>query len=803
MGCAMYKLKYIGIIFLAILTSTLPSRSSSPPSREEVERILNGKAGSVNWSRSELPNGIVEYSLSVTNCSGANCRVVANRVWRQTKGWVYVDGHYFLAETIDSSDSGQYMVSHNQPLRVPKTSTPPTRLKFSAAIAKPLGPHQGPDLSSLQELHLQAPPAALEVASEILPSLIVGIQNGLEDLKHSLETSVRLHDAYINSLNQSLRLVEMNQQQAERTREESKMNSAISAIFLGQLQGLIPPEQVGVRGLERIRDLNEFQKHQKSVAVYREFELTEPAREQMMSEYFTALKNSLFAKATRLGETLINQRDQNLAAATEAQLGTTFRDGILRIRNVYEGRFGAPLDFFVPQSGIRTPAGQVVRRLANMAQIHWVDSQAMANATDQNKSRYLAALTMILEGDRAFHRSDSSLGYALMDLAHTLLDGSRGFVHGLADGTIETLQSVPQLAELATKALEYTVTNPRAVIDAASNLVMQSPEIARSLLLYSLGIADKFIEAPAEKRGEMLGHFASDVLVGYFTMGAGKLLGNAAKGIKIGTNVVDATKDFNVFVRNSGFTTAIETSAQRLLSGTNQLSAERLNGLKTLLKTNPDGAMLALQILGTGERTGVMGSQAGEFIGKLLASESPSLKRTDVIDHALKQYQKFDTALSQFPKSTVDETVWRGINKNIMVDGKPVQLTKDDVFKLPPTNKFRDHRLSIGGAEGESAIYTTRGESHSAKTTIKKESRVSDMNELIFDSKHIQSDRVLDLTNEKKLVELGIFEDINTLVKSKSHLDGQILGNVARKYNFDVVVVPSHFDNGINLVLLK
>lgn len=790
------------LILFIIAFCSLVAGSQTGPTREQVEELLKGRPGEVKWAETKQSNGVVEYSMTVTDCSGSQCQVVSNRVWRQTKAWIEVDGHYFLAETIDSIDNQGYPALPLKKSSPKQPEVQPKRLQFSAAVAQPSEDHFGFDPRTLQSLQLQTTPAIYDIAKEILPSLAVGVKNGIEDLARSLETSQRLHQAYLNGLQQSLQLVELNQQRSDRVREDELLNSAITATFLGQLQGIHSSGAIGEEGLQRARELAAFRHTHQDLATFRQFELTEDARAQLYEGFLKAVEAGQIGKAQRIAEVLLNQKDPQESSLAAQKLRAFMPNGIVNAKSF--NLKPAALDDYKPQAELGTPAGQVVRKIANRAQSYWVETDGYSQSSEVNRGQYLAALSIMVQGDRAFANNDANLGYSLMDVAQALLDGSRGFARGLKDGTVESIKSIPSVVKGVGQLLKFAATDPKAAVDAAADIIVHSPEIAENLVLYTLGVAKDFVNAPAEKKGEMLGHFSSEVVIGVITNGAGSVAARAAKGLRIVESAAEAAKAMKTVFLKGELGEAFKRSGRELVEQIPQLNQQRLEGLKTILKVDPEGARMALgslNILQTGEITSSAG--AGEFIGKLLASKNPSLKSPATIENALMKYNKFEKVMGELPKSSFDEDVWRGIDKKITKNGIKVDATKEDVFELSPFNSASDHRFSIGGAEGENALYATLGTREQAERVILNETQKKSLDQLVLSSKRFQSDRVLDLRNTQELARLGILDDVSELVRTKSHLDGQVLGHLARKHNFEAIIFPSNFGNGINIVVFK
>lgn len=70
-------------------------------------------------------------------------------------------------------------------------------------------------------------------------------------------------------------------------------------------------------------------------------------------------------------------------------------------------------------------------------------------------------------------------------------------------------------------------------------------------------------------------------------------------------------------------------------------------------------------------------------------------------------------------------------------------------------------------------------------------------------SRRIQSNKVLDLRQTEPLRKLGILNEVEKMVVDGSHLDGQMLGHMARRLDFEALIVPSHYGSGVNLIIFK
>lgn len=796
--------KFFFMSLLALMFS-LVSSSIEGPSEEDVKRILNGKPGEVNWTEHRNSNGVVEYSMEVKDCSTGQCAVVVNKHWRQSKGYVYIDGHYFLAETLDSIDGTGYPVQYNKSVVDPNPSQiNPKRVNFSAAVAEPANNSLDFDLATLKSLSLNYNSSFGETLKQVLPSVFVGLKNGIDDLNQALATSKKLHDAYMNSLNQTKRFIEFNEQQTQQTRDDAVLNSGMSSVVLGQLQGLLNHEALGTAGIEKIKALNEFRMSQKNPYIYKQYEITEEGRKKAAQEFTDAIGNGEIRKAVVIAEMLINQKDSKLSAEAQDLLSKYVKSGIINVTNITSFGKVAPLDGFSPKTIINTPSGELVRRVANQAQIDWVETNEFKYSSESKKSLYVAALGMLVQADEFLSQEENQKGFSALDIAKTLLDGSRGFVHGLTNGLVETVKALPELAHMATQILEYSVRNPEMAIDQAYALMMSTPKIVRVMMVYAVATTSEFITADTNHRGEMLGHLASDVLAGYLTGEASALVSGAARGIRYSEIMGASAKALQGFIAGSEASGAILKSAMTMAQNTSQLTVNRAKGLLNVIKSSPGSAINVLRVLGVGEVESALTSTSGvgQFLGKVLATNAKELGQKNFVENLVTKYQKFERGFAKMQKATVDEEVWRGISKTIGVDGKTVKLTEADIFKLHSGNQFSDHRFSIGGPEGEMALYTTRGEKKLAIEIIEAETG-KDSSDLIIGSQRFRSEKVLDLTNPEVLSQYGLSEMVQTAIDSNQHLDGQMIGNIARRNGFEMILAPSHKGMANNLIILK
>ena len=783
---------------------SLPSSSNQGPSEEDIRRILNNKPGEVSWTENQKPKGVVEYSMQVKDCSSGTCNVIANRHWRQSKGFVYIDGHYFLAETLDKFDGNGYPVLHNQSISAPQAHQGiPKRIEFSVGLANPGPRDENPDFSSIQNIKFNYNNSLLNTLNELLPSVFTGLKNGIEDLNRSLAISKQLHDGYLSSLNQNKKFIELNEKQAQQTREDSVFNSGMAAVVLSQLQGLFNTENMGTAGLEKIKTLKEFQESQKNPFIVKEYEMSEESRKKAVTDFIDAIGEGKIRKAVAIAEVLLNQKDPSSQALNEAALAEYAPNGIINIETSIRNQLPGPLDSFKPKTKIATVSGQLVRRIANQAQSAWVETNNFKYSSDSRKALFVASLGVLAQADEDLGYNNTQAGFAALDLARSLLDCANGFVHGLGTGLVDTVKALPNLAKLTTEAIEYSVQNPKKSIENAYDLILTTPKLGRLVLIYTVGKGFDFIIANSQKRGEMLGDITSNVLLGYLTGEAASIVRSAAKGVKAEEVLTKSMQGLKSLIASDDLAAALNRNTPKLLLQAGQFSKERMQGFRTLLKTSPQSTENALRLMGVGENQLLSQSQAGEFLGKVIAANTPGLSQIGFVEKLLLKYNEIENALVKMPKTTINEEVWRGISKTAVIDSKTVQMSLDDVFKLHRSNKLSDHRFSIGGPEGEMALYTTRGEKQVAISTIKKETKKSEV-DLIISSQQVQSNKVLDLTNKSKLQELGLLEYINEATRNPLHLEGQIIGNIARKNGFEVIIVPSYYNNGgINVILLK
>ena len=84
--------------------------------------------------------------------------------------------------------------------------------------------------------------------------------------------------------------------------------------------------------------------------------------------------------------------------------------------------------------------------------------------------------------------------------------------------------------------------------------------------------------------------------------------------------------------------------------------------------------------------------------------------------------------------------------------------------------------------------------------------RKEQIDELIFSTKEVKLNKVLDLTDPEVLTSLGI--DRRDLLLDRTEIGGaydmtQIIGNIANKYGFDGIIAPSAQTSGTNLIIFE
>jgi hypothetical protein len=189
-----------------------------------------------------------------------------------------------------------------------------------------------------------------------------------------------------------------------------------------------------------------------------------------------------------------------------------------------------------------------------------------------------------------------------------------------------------------------------------------------------------------------------------------------------------------------------------------------------------------------------------QFTSKVL-KVSPSMDfSTGSFTRIGKSYTEFEARMANITGKSEEITAYRGIRKErILTDGTLSNTHLSDVFGGNTYYSFVDSgRYS---RPGEIAGYLSIGTKQIATEIIEAELGKT-RNFLHIDSRQLKLEKVLDLCDPGVLKHLGVTKQ-QLIFESNYEITHQ-LGNLARRYGFDAIKVPSfRLVDGTNIVLLR
>ena len=191
------------------------------------------------------------------------------------------------------------------------------------------------------------------------------------------------------------------------------------------------------------------------------------------------------------------------------------------------------------------------------------------------------------------------------------------------------------------------------------------------------------------------------------------------------------------------------------------------------------------------------------FKSEIFNQTQKIVNRDNLIKMGTTYAQKYYAFARRTPERVFRDSVWRGGSKKYI-------LTKKQLFKFHKGMDSHVGRYTVG----EKALYTSLKEETAIKEIMSK-TELSTPDQvrqayLIGQSKHIEIDKVLDLTNPNVLKQLDIL-DVNDIIKDiKKHTNAydttQVIGHIARSKRFKGIIAPSAPDKankGINFISFK
>ncbi len=755
--------------------------------QSEEQRVLealakNLPAGNSVGSNTETKevNGISVTSVQYWTCTETGKCIYSKKQEYITKNvLVQRDGHFYAAQTID------------------KGGRDPSRIAFSSISANSKSGNISDidpatvsriDLSPNSQLYHGG--SGYNGVENYLPQVTLAISGAIQSMNQIAAVSEALQKSYKEVLKKTAHV-------ADGLDEIAKKRDAISKIQSSVLNSGISASLSDPSFYQQNKDYQDYLKSYNSPYSFKQYDLTETALNNSYKEFKKSINDGKIRAAIESAKTLLNQRNRNLRSEADKNLYPYFSDGIFQTSSINQNR-NSLFDKSKFATNRNTPEGQALRNIINKAQLTWIESGGLQNATDSGVASYLMGANSIRAVDDYFAKGQKESGYALLAVADSLIDLTRGVSRGLVNNLVQTAQSIPMMAGVLVNYGNTLINDPNEGLEIAGTFIQSLPSVAETLLIHTLQQAKTLGTGTAEERGEVLGDLMGTVLTTLVTQGSASVVKNGAKILKVSEQ---SSRVANVASR----------LGLKALDGTRQVTQDlvgaRTVGLVGLSFRSPKAAIETVKVMRDLSRAGR--ENAKEFLGKALANGSRTryLTKSGDAEKIAKAYIQIEAALAKITPVKFDGPVSRGVLESVEVNGKIIRNTPDDVFRHHKGMIYADGRYSIGGPEGDFALYTTLGgsSSPSVRNNIVRElGMAKSPNSIIYAEKNVSLSKGLDLTNLDTIKNFGLSEEILTNSKMNGHyFFSQIIGNASRKAGIEFIVAPSAMKKGIkNIIIL-
>ncbi len=531
---------------------------------------------------------------------------------------------------------------------------------------------------------------------------------------------------------------------------------------------------------ERARELSE------DPLAYREYSLNEPAQKSLSESVAKLIAAKSYDALIDQAEPLLRQKDSSQQKHAADQFASQFnQEGILKTSAF--GLPAGPFESFGFSTKSSSKEGEIVRRVANRFQAEWAKSEGLKNYSSGQVAQFLTGEIYLQMGDQSLGRGDIANGLVSVALAQTLIDGIYGYADGMNESINQILAAAPALKKLALNAAHSFRADPKSAFADAATLLLKTPKILGAVAMNYYRQYDKLKNGNAYDRGEVLGQLTVEALVAVATDGTFSALGKAVKSSEV----------FGAAVSRSLGPLALDAVGS-VVAGTAEKSFEASPLFRqSLLKMG--NAEIANEFAGLHSTLLANGSEGTASYIEKLGVSGESFSSAEEVSEIAKNHARILEDIKNVETSSFSGEVTRAISKTGLENGVVVERTAEDVMKIPPANFLKDHRYTIGGDLGESGLYTTTGPD--AKSIIMRELDASSDAELLFQTKSVSFQKVLDLTNPQVVKTLGL--TTQALIEAENYQITQVLGDVAIRTGYDAILAPSQYSSGLNLVILR
>jgi RES domain-containing protein len=492
----------------------------------------------------------------------------------------------------------------------------------------------------------------------------------------------------------------------------------------------------------------------------------------------------------------------------------------------------SPLTEYPWRSAPATDGGRLVRDVASEFQAAWAESSGLRGATDTQRMAFMFGVAALASADAdgpLFGSVYDGSGKAELILARTLLDVSQGFVSGFAAGVRDAANLIPAAAGLLRDLATNLRDDPQSVLDAIGRLPAAVPRIAAALQAAGISVIGTLRNGTAAERAELMGRVGFEVLAAMATGGTVDWLRASAGGAMLASRLNPAGQLL--------FSAAIDGVRPTALASVGAVwlrQAERFGDVTArtafvaLSKAAPEHALsvagaytkVLVGSLGTeaqsislvGRLSAEGASNTASFVDRfLLARADPRAELSYItsftdVERVATRYASAEAAIAKLPSKSVDVQVWRTVPPEITVVDEAKQTVRviknseETVFNMHDGLTSSRSRFGLAGEEGVPVMSGAIGDKTSAwavsfdevdSHALETLQKAPDT--LILASKNIRAGKVLDLTDASVRDSIGVsFEDLTLPRRTPGSYEWtQIIGDAARRHEFDAIIAPS------------
>lgn len=453
----------------------------------------------------------------------------------------------------------------------------------------------------------------------------------------------------------------------------------------------------------------------------------------------------------------------------------------------------------------KSPAEQnVISRTAQSYQNYFANNHSFM--TENDVYRYQAGIFFLKQSDREFQfKNDAAIGY--YSISKIILSSFKGFSEGIEERLDDIKRLLPSMYE-ASKQFVYIATHdPARLITATQNLIYAMPKFKDAFIAVLLDTKDVILDGSAEERGKLAGKLVFDVLLG---AGAGKTLGLIGKYSDDASKLVSTAR--SSLMNDAHFIKTQAKLVQPLIHRVDSLNPSLKQALQAELASNPEKGIRLVSLNRNLSESAFseLRNSADAITEKALRSGSPhaeeflrrssvasrdpetalgTLRSADDVDRIIQKTSHFDKTLDGVKLKEQTLTYHRVA----LEKGPHYTTTEETLFRPHPGTPRTIQRYGMGGEAGVGYVSAATGEKVDAWQTalgeLEKHVGPKIDQPLILDSQTRPFKRVLDLTDETVLRDLGI--SVGDITVPMNYETPQIIGFLASEKKIDAILAPS------------